>query len=613
MALLTKVGSFTGGGSLGNQSVTGVGFQPKVLILWSSNQTAINSWSDHAVAAIGMTTGPSNAYSVSAAISASLGTRTNASRRMAAKAISISDTSEQILSEADLVSFDADGFTLDWTNTDTNVHIMYLALGGDAVQSAKVVNWQMPTSTGNKVVTGVGFEPDFILNAWTNVTDTIPFSVAHAAFGLGAADGTNEWALNTLAIDDVTTTDTQRGQVTDASAFLVNTDLSVGVKGSLTSFNPDGFTYNFTSVINAYQVITLALKGPAIQVGSFTKPTLSAPAGKDVATTFDPKAVFLASVMNTAQAAPAAHWRVGLGASDGTNQRATLTTDRNARAYFTSSGMAARLSTDNSAFEKDDNDNKASEAVGTLSLGTGKFSLNFPSTNDATATEILYFTFGEGGTIYDETTGEQVIKAVLSGIGKATYLGTSGTVPILAISGGTDGLAFDELDGDLTILTQTAGTDLQAFSETSGLALVKAPLTGTDQTNVTESGLATIRALLAGEDFKGFDETAGAVLALVQTAGSDTEVMAEPGQQVVLVTIAGNGGGYDYDETSGQVVALAKFSGTDGRLFTDNSGPVLIPVKLAGSDAVIGFLLESIQGSIWIPIEITGTIRAVSI
>ena len=45
MRVLMKKGTFVRQGATGNQSVTGVGFQGKVLICWHTRQTAVGSTS----------------------------------------------------------------------------------------------------------------------------------------------------------------------------------------------------------------------------------------------------------------------------------------------------------------------------------------------------------------------------------------------------------------------------------------------------------------------------------------------------------------------------------------------------------------------------------------
>jgi hypothetical protein len=71
-----------------------------------------------------------------------------------------------------------------WTDGKTSIH--FIAIGGADV-SAKVVEWSMPTSTGNETVGGVGFQPDVVIHVHAaGVTAALPISQGSAAIGLGA-------------------------------------------------------------------------------------------------------------------------------------------------------------------------------------------------------------------------------------------------------------------------------------------------------------------------------------------------------------------------------------------------------------------------------------------
>ncbi|NIN69481.1 MAG: hypothetical protein GTO63_33315, partial [Anaerolineae bacterium] len=74
---------------------------------------------------------------------------------------------ETELAEAGMEATPWDGtnFYLNWTTNDANAYVIhYLAIGGSDV-SAKVLTWQMKTSTGDHPVTGTGFRPNLVLHA----------------------------------------------------------------------------------------------------------------------------------------------------------------------------------------------------------------------------------------------------------------------------------------------------------------------------------------------------------------------------------------------------------------------------------------------------------------
>ncbi len=162
--------------------------------------------------------------SVAAASQTAQAVISNASTRMANKALTIVQWGEVLVAEADLQSWDATNFTLNWTTNDANAYVIhYIVIGGTDV-SAKVLQWNMRTSTGNQSVTGVGFQPNAVIHAHGThaFTGAVPSNLAGAGFGLGAmdADG-DQWATTFLTVDNAATSDTQRGQQTDAATLFV--------------------------------------------------------------------------------------------------------------------------------------------------------------------------------------------------------------------------------------------------------------------------------------------------------------------------------------------------------------------------------------------------------
>lgn len=172
----------------------------------------------------------------------------DSSRRIAAKALTMVRWVENLRAEADLSSWDAANFTLNWTTNDTNARIIhFLAIGGSGV-SAQVVDWRMPFSTGHHAVTGIGFRPNVVLHAHANgFSTTIPNSTPSAGFGLGVmdADG-DEWALSFFSLDDAGFSDTQRIQQTDANLVTIFNSLTIAKKASWVSMDSDGFTLDFS-------------------------------------------------------------------------------------------------------------------------------------------------------------------------------------------------------------------------------------------------------------------------------------------------------------------------------------------------------------------------------
>ena len=278
-----KVGSFAKTGGASQTVPHGLGQVPKALILWTDGKTAPGVFSTDFLYAYGMTDGTTSKSAAMA--SRTIGAAPVAVRRMANKALTIVDWTSTVLAEADLGSWDATNFTLNWTtNNATGYIIHFIAIGGPAV-SAKLVGWTMPTAPGSKAVTGVGFTPDVVLHA--HIGDGFvaapPANQNIAHFGLGAMDNSGgQWAVNVESTNGVAS-GTTRGQQTNACIYGTTAALAVAKRAAFQSMDVDGFTVNF-SVANAFasQVVSLALKGVSAKAGSFLKSTTAPPAASYV-------------------------------------------------------------------------------------------------------------------------------------------------------------------------------------------------------------------------------------------------------------------------------------------------------------------------------------------
>ncbi len=108
-------------------SESGFGFRPEALIMWGSINTADGSII-HFVQSIGFSDGI-NHFSVCGTSEDTAGA-VDADRRHALKGITFLDFTQTVIAECD-VTFDVDGFTLDWTTNDGNGYVIhYLALEG---------------------------------------------------------------------------------------------------------------------------------------------------------------------------------------------------------------------------------------------------------------------------------------------------------------------------------------------------------------------------------------------------------------------------------------------------------------------------------------------------
>jgi hypothetical protein len=320
MALNVKVGSFTGSGSTGNQAVTGVGFQPSLVIFWWNLATADGSAID---AIFGFGAGISSSdrraggnFSQDAVTSSA----NNAWNQSATCIYAPGGTPR-----ADFVSQDSDGFTINWAVSSVVV-INYLALGGSDLTNAKTGAIAAKTTTGNQAYAGVGFQPTcLILFAGKYSTDPLDQATNGAAmigFATSAtARGCVSWRNKNGANPQVAK---HRQSKTKCAISL--TDAGVFTEADFVSFDTDGFTLNFTTAGGSADVCYyIALRGPQFKVAAFNQATSTGNQSLNGAG-FTPKAALMMSANDIAanDDTTAAHALVSLGAATGTSERGCM-------------------------------------------------------------------------------------------------------------------------------------------------------------------------------------------------------------------------------------------------------------------------------------------------
>lgn len=367
--MAVKVGSFTKstGGAPASQAVTGIGFQPKALILWTAAQTSADGFGAGFQYAIGFTAGASSSGSISGASQDNQDT-SNSSRAMAAKALTIVTWGESVIAECDLSSFDADGFTLNWTTNDANAYIIhYMALGGDDLTDAKVLSWALATGTGNQAVTGVGFQPDAVLHLCANSSSSLPLAVASASLSVGAMDSGGQWAGYSWSRDNQGTSDTQGVLFANKTLYGANTSGMADHYETFVSLDADGFTINVVDAPpSAYKVFSLCLKGGSYEVkGLDTTGTLSPP--KDETFTgfgFTPEGIWCftsSSNVNGNNSYILTDGHISLGATDGVAEGAALAVDDTGQGTSNNAGYSSS-SDDFLLYDRDSNQNLTGRA-----------------------------------------------------------------------------------------------------------------------------------------------------------------------------------------------------------------------------------------------------------
>lgn len=270
---MPKLLSFAAATSTGLQVVTGAGGQPVAIVFLGSYRASdgvnVGVFSD----TLGFAVSPSARAAVG--IAGTSGTRTAMGHTNASCILFKEAVDTPINGEADLESFDPDGFTLDWTNAPSAAWIVSaLCLFAEDIENAAVLECTAPLTATSKSFSGAGFAPDSVMlfgilraNAapytQTSVWQTFGFCDAalnQATVGVWATDLLSDERLTVLRTDKIYSYPHWNGAGNSIA------------EGSVTSLDSDGFTMNFNIAVNeTSRFWALCLKGN-FKVGTITEP-----------------------------------------------------------------------------------------------------------------------------------------------------------------------------------------------------------------------------------------------------------------------------------------------------------------------------------------------------
>jgi hypothetical protein len=279
MSFRVKHGEFAANTSTGNQSISGVGFQPTAVKFYSTLLTTATALKENALFAIGAATSTTQQWAVA------VGSNDNADPTSTGRGHTtdsciflINNGAPVIDSEATLVSFDSDGFTINWTDAPNNTYLIgYIAYGG--TMSVKAGSFQLATTTGVTAVTGVGFQPKGLQLASIATATAPPNATDHSSLSLGfAASTTKRGFINFLDGDSSATANVSTVQRKDHMLGAMSNATPPNPYHwliDLQSFDSDGFSYNMTDAGNADYVFYLAFGGDVnVSVNFHDQPTV---------------------------------------------------------------------------------------------------------------------------------------------------------------------------------------------------------------------------------------------------------------------------------------------------------------------------------------------------
>ena len=284
MGVSVYQGTFNKRSGSGSQTISGLPFQPKAIIFWGTALTG-TSPTDGLTAYYGFTDGTTDCV-IAGASEDNVATSDCSSFFDATNCIEIINiAASNTIGAATLTSFNSDGFTLNWSISDTSTDpVHFWMVGGTDITDVKAGIMAVGTaSPGNKSYTGVGFQPDVLLTANNGIISASPIGDAvgssHVGFGLSAMKSTSErWATMSVIQGSTSPAKTCRYQRIYKCFSLLNNSVGTGSvvgEADFVSFDADGFTWNYTTTgtnITNSKFIYLAIKGGIWNVGSQIAP-----------------------------------------------------------------------------------------------------------------------------------------------------------------------------------------------------------------------------------------------------------------------------------------------------------------------------------------------------
>lgn len=403
MAFDAYVGSFnldTGLTATQTQAITGVGFEPKLVIFWYTGSTATSDTTAGGDSKVVMAaaTSASNRYCAGGSEVDAQATSAGGRFKYTDRVIHVirgSTAFEAVDGYFDFSSMDSDGFTLIVDDAVTvALRISYLALGGSDLTNVYLAEVEVPSSTGNWDYTSVGFQPDaaifFSSGMWYGVSDTISPSLSVGMAVSSSAQGVAScWS---------------RGQqlTTETNAYNYSGEVLASGRGpgerdTFVSFLSNGFRLNhLEGVASTYSMGVICLKGGQYTVGNLTTRTDA----NDIVESgfgFQPEAILFASANRSlsTQDVATADAKLSIGA-------ATSTTNRAVQAFWSDNAAAdvacAYANYDSAVYAHVDSDSIVA-LMDIKSIDSGGFTCVMDDTEPTTASWVTYVAFGPSAAV----------------------------------------------------------------------------------------------------------------------------------------------------------------------------------------------------------------------
>jgi hypothetical protein len=268
MSLLTKKGVFAADTSGGlTQTISGFGFTPKAMIVWTGNNQDWEGANSHQTIMVGVSAASAGAREVYAGWLGNAASMDFTTFDVDSSGI-VLGTADGLISYGNL-SLGPDGFSITWAqNLSVNALVHYFAIGGsDVLGAATVVN--TVSGTGTQTIAGLSFQPDAAIFIGSG-----NHGASAQGMSIGAAlSPSKQWAI---AINSLVGSWAKSMQRTDRCLLgIANTGADVEV--GFSSFTSDGCNLNIITNPSGFPYAALLLRtNGRVDLGSFAKSTTSA-------------------------------------------------------------------------------------------------------------------------------------------------------------------------------------------------------------------------------------------------------------------------------------------------------------------------------------------------
>lgn len=246
-----KVGNDTIPTTVSSKSFTGVGFQGDAVILIGNKNTAVSTTTKGS-SLLGFAIGASKQWGWGGTVQDAAATDANVNGtsklRNDAVYVGMDPNAGDTNDIADFTSFDADGFTLNFSAVSGSAErFAYLVIKGGSWDCGTAAK---PSSATTQTVTGMTFQPKLLGYLLSSPT-SLATATSNDIETLGAATNTSARGYAGSYHGDVVTTGTVA--ISSGASNLLSHELNATANLNFTSFNSDGWTGTWSASGTAFQ------------------------------------------------------------------------------------------------------------------------------------------------------------------------------------------------------------------------------------------------------------------------------------------------------------------------------------------------------------------------